>query len=45
MAADILLGASIIFKGLSSSRTKFRALSTGGLYFSVTSDENNNFLF
>jgi len=31
MAAEILFGAFIIFNGLSSSKTKLRALSTGGI--------------
>ena len=36
---------SIIFNGLSSSRTKLSALSTGGIYFSFFSVEYNSFLF
>ena len=36
IAAEIFSGAFIIFKGLSSSRTKFRALSTGGIYLSYS---------
>ena len=32
MAAEILSGAFIIFKGRSSSKTSFKALSIGGLY-------------
>ena len=35
---------SIIFNGLSSSRTKLSALSTGGIYFSFFSVEYNYFL-
>ena len=45
MAAEIFAGALIIFKGLSSSKTKFKALSTGGTYFSLSSVEYNKFLF
>ena len=33
MAAEIFLGASIILRGLSSSKTKLSALSTGGYKF------------
>ena len=32
IAAEIFSGAFIIFNGRSSSKTKFKALSTGGLY-------------
>ena len=45
MAAEILFGASIILRGLSSSKTNLRALSTGGLYLSVSSEEKIRFLY
>ena len=45
IAAEIFSGALIIFRGRSSSRTNFKALSTGGLYLFISSDEYSKSLF
>ena len=43
-AAEIFAGASIIFKGRSSVKTKFKARSTGAIYVSLFSVEYKSFL-